>query len=345
MCARPTMNGSGYQMEAPSKGAETVGALPLRVGVAGAALLFVMLAPQPWLKAVAALVVLALAVWDAEPWVYLAAFCIPFSFVRVAAGPLLLLAGGCGSVGGVHRVVGSSHPRQNAGSWSRGFSRSPERPESRLKPRLQGADAAVLFLLLSGAASLPAARDHIAGLDAYRLLILQPALLYAVIRFGGWPQVKLNRLADAFVLGGLALALAGLWQYAGPGFVERADGVNRLLVPFYDSPNHIALYLGRVGAVAFGVAAFAASRPRRWLHAGAFGVILIAFALTYSRAGWLLGLPAAGDNGRSVRGAKTGSSGVGHRHARVDRPASPRRRGALWVVAGPGRRYGGSRGC
>ena len=64
-------------------------ALPLRVGVAGAALLAIMLAPQPWLKAVAAFVVVALAVWDAEPWVYLAAFCIPFSFVRVAAGPLL----------------------------------------------------------------------------------------------------------------------------------------------------------------------------------------------------------------------------------------------------------------
>ena len=55
----------------------------------------------------------------------------------------------------------------------------------------------------------------------YRLLILQPALLYAVVRFGGSSQAKLNRLADAFVLGGLALALAGLWQYAGPGFVER----------------------------------------------------------------------------------------------------------------------------
>ena len=84
-------------------------------------------------------------------------------------------------------------------------------------------------------------------MDGYRLLILQPALLYAVIRFGAWPQAKLNRIADAFVLGGLALALAGLWQYFGAGFAERAEGVNRLLTPFYDSPNHIALYLGRTG--------------------------------------------------------------------------------------------------
>ena len=95
------------------------------------------------------------------------------------------------------------------------------------------------------------------------------------------------------MLGGVALALAGLWQYAGPGFVERAEGVNRLLVPFYDSPNHIGLYLGRTGAVAFGVAVFAAAHSRRWLHASAFGVTLIAFSLTYS-PGWLLGLPAAG---------------------------------------------------
>ncbi len=265
-------------MEAPCKGAGRRVALPLRVSLAGAALLAVMLAPQPWLKAVAALLVLALAVWDAEPWVYLAAFCIPFSFVRVAAGPLLFSPADV--------TVWAAAVGAGAAWLLRGR-------ESYGARRWIGADMAVIFLLLAGAASLLVARDLIAGLDGYRLLILQPALLYAVVRFGGLTQTRLNRLADAFVLGGVALALAGLWQYAGPGFVEQADGVKRLLVPFYDSPNHIALYLGRVGAVAFGVAAFAASQPRRWLHAAAFGVILLAFTLTYSRAGWLLGLPAA----------------------------------------------------
>jgi O-antigen ligase len=118
-------------------------------------------------------------------------------------------------------------------------------------------------------------------------------LLYAVIRFGRWPEAGLSRLADAFVLGGAALALAGLWSYFVAGYLEHAEGVSRLLVPSYDSPNHISLYLGRTASVAFCMAFFSAARARRWLHAVSVGVMLAAFYLTYSRAGWLLGLPVA----------------------------------------------------
>lgn len=253
-------------------------ALPLRLTVAGAALLAVMIAPQPWLRAVAALVVLGLAWADPEPWTYLAAFCIPFSSVVVQTGRLRFspadvavwgaFAGWCG----VALRQGVFAP--GARRWS-------------------SADMGVLLLFAASAFSLLVARDLIAGLDAFRLLVLQPALLYAVIRFGRWPDAGVDRIADAFVAGGAALALAGLWNYSVAGYVEQAGGVNRLLVPFYDSPNHISLYLGRTAATAFCVAAFAQTMNRRWLHAAAFGVMALAFFLTFSRAGLLLGLPAA----------------------------------------------------
>jgi O-antigen ligase len=147
--------------------------------------------------------------------------------------------------------------------------------------------------MVAAAASLLVVRDRIAGLDAYRLLILQPALLYAVVRSGGPSGATPQRLADAFVLGGLALAALGLWHYFGADYVERAEGARRLLVPFYDSPNHISLYLGRTAAMACCFAAAGAARPRRMAHAFASVAMLVAIYLTYSRAAWLLGLPAA----------------------------------------------------
>jgi O-antigen ligase len=153
-------------------------------------------------------------------------------------------------------------------------------------------DAAVAFLAFVALASLWVARDVTAGLYALRVLILQPAALYVVIRASGWPRRKLLRLGDAFVLGGLALATAGLYYYV-TGYGETAGGVRRLLVPFYDSPNHIGLYLGRAIPVAFCIAAFAAAGRRRLLHGFAAAVMLLCTYLTFSRGAWLLGLPAA----------------------------------------------------
>ena len=147
----------------------------MRVGLAGAALLLVMLVPQPWLKGVAALLVFTLAVFDAEPWVYLAALCIPFAFARASVGPLRFspadVAVWAAFIGwasqairrdmqpfGVEAFGALAGQDRAAGNPRLQRDRRPcPDPPGPGKPRFQASDAAVAFLLLSGALSLLAA--------------------------------------------------------------------------------------------------------------------------------------------------------------------------------------------
>jgi putative inorganic carbon (HCO3(-)) transporter len=104
---------------------------------------------------------------------------------------------------------------------------------------------------------------------------------------------ELLRLGDALVLGAVALAGIGLYHFFVLHYVEAAEGVRRLLVPLYDSPNHIALFLDRAAPVALALAVYGRGRTRRVLHALGLGTMLLAIYLTYSRGAWLVGLPAA----------------------------------------------------
>jgi O-antigen ligase len=99
-------------------------------------------------------------------------------------------------------------------------------------------------------------------------------------------------LADALTAGALIVAVVGLYQYFFTDYVESVQGVRRIL-SFYDSPNHVGLFLGRVAPISFCLAAFGATRWRRVYHAAALLPLLLGLYLTYSRGAWLLGLPAA----------------------------------------------------
>jgi O-antigen ligase len=99
-------------------------------------------------------------------------------------------------------------------------------------------------------------------------------------------------LADALTAGALIIAVIGLYQYFFTDYVESVQGVRRIL-SFYDSPNHVSLFLGRVAPISFCLAAFGMTRWRRLYHAAALLPLLLCLYLTYSRGAWLLGLPAA----------------------------------------------------
>lgn len=158
---------------------------------------------------------------------------------------------------------------------------------------VRGIDWAVGCFLLVCLASLAVGEDKRAALWELRILALQPFLLYVLVRSESLSGEELLHLGDALVFGAVALAAIGLYHFFVLDYVEAAEGVHRLLIPFYDSPNHIGMFLGRAAPVALAMATYGRGRLRRVLHGLALATLLLAIYLTYSRGAWLVGLPAA----------------------------------------------------
>ncbi|MEJ5199087.1 MAG: O-antigen ligase family protein, partial [Anaerolineae bacterium] len=180
-------------------------------------------------------------------------------------------------------------------------------------------DRGVLLFVAAALLSLIVAENKDAARWELRILIIEPMLLYAMIRrkpefipahvterheerkpefipaYGTEQNDKpelIPAYADALTAGGLILALVGLYQYFFSDYVEAVQGVRRIL-SLYDSPNHVSLFLSRIAPISFCLAAFGATRWRRLYHAAALAPLLLCLYLTYSRGAWLLGLPAA----------------------------------------------------
>ncbi len=97
-------------------------------------------------------------------------------------------------------------------------------------------------------------------------------------------------LMTAWLAGGAAVSLFGLWGYAtGSDFVTQAEGVRRIQA-FYGSANNLALYLDRTVAVSLALVLFA--RKRRLLWALLALPQLPAWLLTFSKGSLLLAAPA-----------------------------------------------------
>ena len=94
------------------------------------------------------------------------------------------------------------------------------------------------------------------------------------------------------MLAGLIVALYGFYQYVVTGDVIVVEGVRRMR-SVYPSPNNLSLFLGRVVTLSGVLALWGTWGWRRWFYAIASGVMLGALFLTFSRAAWLVGLPAA----------------------------------------------------
>lgn len=164
------------------------------------------------------------------------------------------------------------------------------------------ADTAVLTFVTVATLSLFFTARLDVALNEWRVVIVEPALFYALIRTIRPTPQELWAMVDAFVLGGFIVAAYGLWQYAfHPEQLITSEGGLLRLRAFYGSPNNVALYLGRVLPLAVAVVLFGiadASQPshvwRRWLYAIFVLPMGLAFLLTFSKGGLFLGLPAAG---------------------------------------------------
>ncbi|MBI3912984.1 MAG: O-antigen ligase family protein [Chloroflexi bacterium] len=185
--------------------------------------------------------------------------------------------------------------------------------------RLESLDWAVIAFVLLGALSVKLAANFGVANREFRVMVIEPALLYLLIRFSKLQPRDLNRLAHSFILSAVAVSLIGLYQLLFTDYVIVGEGVRRVLA-VYGSPNNLALYLERALVLAIALAVFAGNERRlkvaattsqspparaeptqvgfalwsKRLQSPYLFALIIALCLyfTYSRGAWLIGLPA-----------------------------------------------------
>jgi hypothetical protein len=178
-------------------------------------------------------------------------------------------------------------------------------------------DWGVLALVVIGACSLLWAEQGREAAREFRTVVLEAGIFYGLLRsmlpsLSGTEQEGRGtwRVVDAWVLGGVLIALVGWGQWILGDNLIATEGVGRVR-GFYGSPNNLALYLGRVFPLMVAIAAWGRSGRRRWAYL--LGSLLMAGALflTYSRGAWVVGVPASLLFLAALRGRRTLTVAVG----------------------------------
>jgi len=150
--------------------------------------------------------------------------------------------------------------------------------------------AALFFVLAATASTLVAEYQHVA-LRELRVLVLEPALFYLMLRTSHLDDKDIWRIVDFFVAGAIVVGLTGLVQYAlGVNVITAEQGFRRLR-SVYGSPNSVGLYLGRVLPVLVAVALFGGSRGRRVAYGLAVVPLGLAVLFSFSKGALILGIP------------------------------------------------------
>ena len=169
--------------------------------------------------------------------------------------------------------------------------RSKKHPASRILHSVSSLDLAALFFVLIAVASLFVAEHRHVALRELRVVILEPAFFYLMLRTSRLDGRALWRIVDLFVLGAVVVALIGLVQYGlGVNVITAEQGFRRLR-SVYGSPNNVGLYLGRVLPVLVAVALFASVRGRRVAYGMAIIPVGLAVLLSFSKGALMLGVP------------------------------------------------------
>ncbi len=166
----------------------------------------------------------------------------------------------------------------------------------RRRPNWHPADWSVLLFVAVVTLTLPFTERLDVATNEWRVVILEPAIFYLLLRFIRPSDREMWWVLDAFVAGGLVVALYGLWQYGfdRDSLITAEGGILRLRA-FYGSPNNVALFLGRVWPLLTAMLWLGspANGRRRWLYGMAFVPVSLAILLTFSKGALFLGLPVA----------------------------------------------------
>jgi O-antigen ligase len=155
---------------------------------------------------------------------------------------------------------------------------------------LSSLDLAVAFFALLATVSLLFTERLDVASNEWRVVVLEPALFYLLLRAIKLDRPALWRVVDGFVLGGVIVALLGLFWYATGSHIITAEGGLPRLRSIYGSPNNVGLFLGRVVPILLAILLTGRGR-RRWLYGLALLPTLAAAALSFSKGALLLGLP------------------------------------------------------
>ncbi len=163
-------------------------------------------------------------------------------------------------------------------------------------PAMQRADYAVIAFVVVATVSLAFTERLDVATNEWRVVIIEPALFYLLLRATHLKSSEMWVVLDAFVLSGLVVAGYGLWQYVtGQNIITAEAGLMRLR-SIFGSPNNVALYLGRILPLLVAVLLLGNAPPnrnRRWLYGLAILPIGAAILFTFSRGALLLGVPAS----------------------------------------------------
>lgn len=179
----------------------------------------------------------------------------------------------------------------------------PSRTDPPLSPRGRGArgegphramtslDLAVLAFVLLGIISTRAASNFGVASREFRVIVIEPALLYALLRLSKLTRAQVWRLVNALLLAGVVVCLFGLWQFAA-GDVIIGEGVRRVR-SVWGSPNNAALFLGRLLPIALAFALFLPEARNKRAYAVIVFLLALTLFLTYSLGALVLGVPAS----------------------------------------------------
>ncbi|MER3459597.1 MAG: hypothetical protein C4309_14130, partial [Chloroflexota bacterium] len=158
--------------------------------------------------------------------------------------------------------------------------------------RSSSLDWAVLGLVVVGAASALGAEFQSVAWREWRVVFLEPALFYLMLRATPLSRQSWWRIVDAFILSSVVVAAVGLVQYiTGSNLITAEEGLERLR-SVYGSPNNVGLYLGRALPILVAVGLMGRERARRGAYGVALAIVLAALVLSFSRGALFLGVPA-----------------------------------------------------
>jgi O-antigen ligase len=161
-----------------------------------------------------------------------------------------------------------------------------------IRKKLITPDLAVITLSTVATFSLLFTERLDVATNEWRVLMIESAIFYFLLRFAGLGNREMWTVLDGFILGGLAIALIGLWQFvSGQNLITSEGGLMRLR-SVYGSPNNVALYLGRIVPILLAMV-LAGSGRRRFAYAAVLVPVALAMALTYSKGAFFLGVPAS----------------------------------------------------
>jgi O-antigen ligase len=185
-------------------------------------------------------------------------------------------------------VVGWAHDRQNDIGYY------PGTPIlTSLLYKLTLIDYLMIAWVVLGLVSLTWAKLPSVAITELRVMILQPAIFYAVLRTISCNRKTMILLVDTLLFAGFAISVIGLFMwFRGDSIITAEEGARRL-TSVYGSPNNVGLILGRCIPFAMAMVLIKVDQKRAIIAGVILLVMTVTVVLTKSAGAIFVGVPFA----------------------------------------------------